>query len=154
MERIEKSIEVAVPVRTAYNQWTQFEDFPKFMEGVKEVRQLDDKRLQWRAEIMGKDVDWTAEIYEQLPDRRIAWRATGGHPNSGAVYFQPLGADRTLVTLVLEYEPLGAAEKVADALGVVSMRVKGDLERFRDFIEGRGASTGAWRGEIREGTTT
>ncbi len=149
MERIEKSIEVDVPLRTAYNQWTQFEEFPKFMEGVEEVRQLDDKRLFWRAQIAGKHTEWEAEIYEQIPDSRIAWRSTTGAPNAGAVSFQSVGPERTRVNLVIDYQPMGVVEKVGDALGIVSGRVEGDLKRFKEFIENRGAATGAWRGEIR-----
>jgi uncharacterized membrane protein len=149
MERIEKSIEVEVPLHTAYNQWTQFEEFPKFMEGVEEVRQLDDKRLFWRAQIAGKATEWEAEIYEQIPDSRIAWRSTTGAPNAGAVSFQLIEPDRTRINLVIDYQPLGVIEKVGDALGVVSGRVEGDLQRFKKFVESRGAETGAWRGEIR-----
>lgn len=149
MERIEKSIEVDVPLRTAYNQWTQFEEFPKFMEGVEEVRQLDDKRLFWRAQIAGKHTEWEAEIYEQIPDSRIAWRSTTGAPNAGAVSFQSVGPERTRVNLMIDYQPLGVVEKVGDALGLVSSRVEGDLQRFKKFVEERGAATGAWRGEIR-----
>lgn len=149
MERIEKSIEVDVPLRTAYNQWTQFEEFPKFMEGVEEVRQLDDKRLFWRAQIAGKHTEWEAEIYEQIADSRIAWRSTTGAPNAGAVSFQSVGPERTRVNLVMDYQPMGVVEKVGDALGIVSGRVEGDLQRFKKFIEERGAATGAWRGEIR-----
>lgn len=148
MERIEKSIEVNVPLSTAYNQWTQFEDFPKFMEGVKEVRQLDDTRLFWRAEIAGKDVEWEAEIYEQAPDSRIAWRSTTGAANAGAVSFQSAGPETTRVNLSLSYEPQGAIEKVGDALGLVSGRVEGDLRRYKEFVEKRGIETGAWRGEV------
>lgn len=149
MERIEKSIEVDVPLRTAYNQWTQFEEFPKFMEGVEEVRQLDEKRLFWRAQIAGKSTEWEAEIYEQIPDSRIAWRSTSGAPNAGAVSFQSLGPERTRVSLMIDYQPLGVVEKVGDALGIVSGRVEGDLQRFKKFLEERGAATGGWRGEIR-----
>jgi len=151
METITKDIEVRAPLRAVYNQWTQFEDFPKFMEGVKEVRQLNDKRLFWRAEILGQDIEWEAEIFEQLPDQRIAWRSVTGHPNAGAVHFQPIDAERTRVKLVIEYQPLGAAESIADKLGVLTLRVEGDLRRFKKFIEERGTATGAWRGEIREG---
>jgi uncharacterized membrane protein len=149
METIEKSIEVDAPLREVYNQWTQFEEFPKFMSGVEEVRQLDNKRLFWRAEIWGKTAEWEAEIFEQVPNQRIAWRSIVGAPNAGAVSFQPIGADRTRVTLTLNYEPLGAVEKIGDALGVVSGKVEGDLQRFRDFIEERGRATGGWRGQIR-----
>jgi uncharacterized membrane protein len=149
MERIEKSIEVDVPLRTAYNQWTQFEEFPKFMDGVEEVRQIDDKRLFWRAKIAGKETEWDAEIYEQVPDSRIAWRSTSGAPNAGAVSFMALGPERARVNLVIDYQPLGVVEKVGDALGVVSGKIEGDLRRFKEFIEERGVSTGAWRGEVK-----
>jgi uncharacterized membrane protein len=149
MERIEKSIEVDVPLRTVYNQWTQFEEFPKFMDGVEEVRQLDEKRLFWKAQIAGKLTEWEAEIYEQVPDSRIAWRSTSGAPNAGAVSFASLGENRTRVNLVIDYQPMGAVEKIGDALGLVSTKIEGDLQRFKKFIEERGAETGAWRGEIR-----
>jgi uncharacterized membrane protein len=149
MERIEKSIEVEAPISAVYNQWTQFEDFPQFMSGVQEVRQIDDSRLFWRAEIGGKATSWEAEIYEQIPDLRIAWRSLGGAPNAGTVSFQDLGANHTRVNLVLDYQPLGTMEKIGDALGFVSGRVEADLRRFKAFIEGRGVETGAWRGEIR-----
>lgn len=148
MARVEKEIEVNVPVRTAYNQWTQFEDFPHFMEGVEEVHQLDDRRLHWRARVGGRDEEWEAEIVDQVPDRRIAWRATTGAENAGAVLFEPVGDSRTKVTLRLKYEPAGVTEKVGDLLGLVSNRVEGDLERFKNFIEERGRASGGWRGEI------
>ena len=151
MTKSEKSIDVDVPVRTAYNQWTQFEEFPRFMEGVKEVRQQGDKRLHWKAEIAGKDVEWDAEITQQTPDERIGWRSTSGKPNAGSVSFYPIGANQTRITLRIDYEPEAALEKVGDALGVVDRRIEGDLERFKEFIEGRGRETGAWRGEIHGG---
>ena len=150
MATIEKSIEVEVPVRVAYNQWTQFEDFPKFMEGVQEVRQLDDKTVRWRAEIGGKEQEWDAEITEQVPDERIAWRARSGKPNAGVVTFHRIADGRTRVMLQLDYEPEGVVETLGDALGFVSRRVEGDLKRFKEFIESRGRETGAWRGEIRQ----
>jgi uncharacterized membrane protein len=148
MARVEHNIEVGVPVRTAYNQWTQFEEFPRFMEGVKEVRQLDDRRLHWRAEIAGKEREWDAEIREQVPDEKVIWQSIRGETNAGLVRFDPLDTDRTRVHLELSYEPEGATENIGDALGVMSRRVKGDLERFKEFIEERGSPTGAWRGEI------
>jgi len=148
MASIEKTIEVDVPLRTAYNQWTQFEDFPKFMEGVKEVRQLDDKRLHWRAEVLGKDVEWYAEITQQIPDERITWKSTSGAHNAGSISFQPVGPSKTRLTLRIEYEPEGVAETSGSALGLVSLRVEGDLRRFKKFIEGLGHETGKWRGEI------
>lgn len=151
MDSIEKSITVDVPVRTAYNQWTQFESFPAFMEGVEEVRQITDKKLHWRAEIAGKTEEWDAEIVEQTPDRRVSWRSTSGAHNAGTVSFQPMGANQTQVTLRMEYKPEGMVEKVGSALGLVEGRVKGDLERFKKFIESRGMETGAWRGEIHSG---
>ena len=148
MSNIEKSIDVHVPVHTAYNQWTQFEEFPRFMEGVEEVRQLDDKRLHWRANIGGKEKEWDAAITEQLPDQRIAWRSRTGTKNSGMINFQPIGPNRTCIRLHLAYEPEGAAENIGDTLGVVSARVSGYLKRFKKFIEARGVPTGAWRGRI------
>ncbi len=148
MPHIEDSIEVEVPVRTAYDQWTQFEDFPRFMEGVKEVKQLDDKRLSWRAEIAGKEVTWNSEITHQEPDHRIAWQSTTGASHAGSVTFYPLGANKVNVTLRMEYDPAGFTEKTGAALGLVKARVHGDLSRFKDFIEERGAETGAWRGTI------
>lgn len=148
MSTIEKSIDVNVPVNTVYNQWTQFEEFPRFMEGVKEVRQLDDKRLHWRAQIASKDKEWDAEIVEQVPDQRIAWRSTTGTQNDGVVSFQRLSDTQTRITLRLDYDPEGLIENVGDMVGVISSRVEGDLQRFKEFIEQRGTETGAWRGEI------
>lgn len=150
MQKIEKSIEVERPLSTVYNQWTQFEEFPRFMEGVKEVRQLDDKRLHWHAEIAGRDKEWNARIVEQIPDHRIAWQSESGEYTSGTVSFQSAGPNRTRVNLELSYDPKGFIESTGDTLGVVSGRVENDLERFKEFIENRGSETGAWRGTIRE----
>jgi uncharacterized membrane protein len=143
-----KSIDVNVPVSTAYNQWTQFESFPLFMEGIDEVRQLDEKRLHWKATIGGKTEEWTAEVTEQHPDHRVAWTSTSGDHNAGVVTFHQLDATTTRVTVQLDYEPQGVIENVGDMLGVVDRRVQGDLDRFKEFIEGRGTETGAWRGDI------
>jgi uncharacterized membrane protein len=148
MSTIEQSIEIQAPVSTVYNQWTQFEEFPRFMEGVQEVRQLDDKRLRWRAEVGGRTKEWEAEITEQIPDERVAWRSRAGDANAGVVTFHRIDPNRTRVMLQLDYTPEGAIEKAGDAVGMVSARVKGDLERFKEFIEARGVETGAWRGEI------
>jgi uncharacterized membrane protein len=148
METVEKYIDIGVPVRTAYNQWTQFEEFPRFMEGVESVRQLDDTRLHWVANVGGERKEWDARITEQMPDQRIAWRSEGGEYTSGAVSFQPVASDRTRVTVQLNYEPQGITEKLGDMLGVVSRRVEGDLERFKSFIETRGHETGSWRGTV------
>ena len=148
MSNIEQSIDVNVPVRTAYDQWTQFEEFPRFMEGVREVRQLDDKRLAWCADVGGKEKRWEAEITEQIPDARIAWRSRTGANNAGVVTFHRLDDQKTRVMLQLDYDPEGVVENVGDAIGVVSSRVRGDLARFKDFIEQRGRETGAWRGSI------
>ena len=147
MSKIEKSIVVKVPVRTGYDQWTQFEEFPRFMEGVDHVRQIDDKRLFWRAKVGGVEKEWHAEIVDQVPDRRVAWRNLRGTYNAGAVLFEP-DSEGTRVTLKLVYEPEGATEKIGDALGVLERRVNGDLDRFKEFIEERGRATGGWRGEI------
>lgn len=149
MSLIEKSIEVEVPASRAYNQWTQFEEFPRFMEGVEEVQQLDDRHLHWKASVGGKEEEWDAEITEQLPDKRISWRNTSGSRNAGVVTFHRLSDTTSRVMLQLEYEPEGFIEKAGDLVGVMSARVEGDLRRFKDFIEERGSETGAWRGEIK-----
>ena len=150
MERIQKSVEVDCPIHTVYNQWTQFEEFPRFMAGVKRVRQLDDKRLHWEAEIGGKKKEWDARITEQIPDTRIAWESEAGENTSGIVTFQPAGPNRTRVSLELCYDPKGFDESTGDSIGLVSRRVENDLEYFKEFIEKRGQETGAWRGTIRE----
>jgi uncharacterized membrane protein len=154
MSTIEESIEVDVPVRTAYNQWTQFEEFPKFMEGVEFVRQLDDTHLHWKAEIWGKVKEWDAEITEQHPDERVAWTNTDGARNAGAVTFHRVDESKTRIMLQLDVEPEGPAEKVGELLGVVRRRVTSDLERFKEFIESRGSETGAWRGDVQQDVTT
>ena len=146
MSMTAKSIEIDLPVSTVYNQWTQFEEFPKFMEGVKSVTQLDDKRLHWAAEIAGTRKEWDAEIVDQEPERIISWKALSGTVNAGIVRFESLGATSTQVTLDLAVEPDGLKEKIGDKLGFVSKQVEGDLKRFKDFIESRGAETGGWRG--------
>jgi uncharacterized membrane protein len=148
MSTIERSIEINVPVKAAYNQWTQFEEFPKFMEGVKQVRQLDNTHLHWKADIGGKEKEWDAEITEQIPDERIAWTSRSGAFNAGVVTFHRLSDAKSKVMLQLQYEPEGVVENVGDAVGMVSQRVQGDLERFKSFIEGRGQETGAWRGTV------
>ncbi len=148
MSTIERAIEVQVPASTAYNQWTQFEEFPRFMEGVEKVQQVDDRHLHWRAKIGGATREWSAEITEQIPDKRIAWCSTSGAKNAGVVTFHRLSDETSRVMLQLDYEPQGLAEKVGDLIGVLGRRVQGDLERFKTFIEERGAETGAWRGEV------
>jgi uncharacterized membrane protein len=151
MSRITEDIEIDVPVGVAYDQWTQFESFPRFMEGVDRVVQLDDKTLEWTATVAGKTKHWRAEISEQRPDEVIAWRSLEGAQNDGAVHFETVGADRTRIMLQLDVEPEGLVEKAGDALGVVERRVRGDLERFREFVEARGQATGAWRGSVDAG---
>ncbi|MDO8614113.1 MAG: SRPBCC family protein [Dehalococcoidia bacterium] len=151
MGSIEKSIEVDVPVTTVYNQWTQFEEFPRFMEGVQEVRQLDDSRLYWKADVGGRDKEWHARIIEQVPDQRIAWQSEQGAQNGGQVTFEPVDGSRTRITLNMQYEPDDFVESAGNVLGFVSRRVQSDLERFKEFIETRGHETGAWRGSIRAG---
>jgi uncharacterized membrane protein len=151
MSVVEHTIEVDVPVRVAYDQWTQFEEFPQFMEGVKRVVQKDDKTLEWTAEIAGKEKVWTAEIVEQTPDQRVAWRSTSGAPNSGVVTFQSTGPNSTTVTLRVDAQPEDAVEKAGDALGYLDRQVNEDLDRFKEFVEERGVPTGAWRGEIHGG---
>lgn len=149
MALIEKSVEVQVPVRTAYNQWTQFEEFPKFMEGVVQVQQLDSTHLHWKAKIAGKEKQWDAVITEQHPDERIAWKSTQGAKNAGVVTFHRLSDQTSKIMLQLDYEPEGVVENVGDAFGAVSLRVEGDLTRFKEFIETRGRESGAWRGEVK-----
>ena len=149
MEQVEKVVEVNCPIRTVYNQWTQFEEFPRFMAGVKEVRQLDDTHLHWRAEIWGREVEWTAEITEQEPDKRISWKSVTGAKNAGTVRFESLGSSGyTRVHLAMAYEPESPAEKIGDALGIMAARVQTTLQNFKNFIEQRGRETGGWRGEI------
>ncbi|GAA3397089.1 SRPBCC family protein [Cryptosporangium minutisporangium] len=148
MSTIERSIDVHVPVRTAYDQWTQFETFPQFMEGVENIQQIDDVHTHWRTNIAGVRREFDAEITEQRPDERVAWKATDGEEQAGVVTFHRLDDENTRIMLQLEFHPEGAVEKAGDALGLVSHRVKGDLERFKTFIEAHGSSTGAWRGEV------
>ena len=145
---VQDSVEVDVPISIAYNQWTQFEEFPRFMKDVQEVRQIDDTHLHWRASIGGKPVEWDSEITTQMPDRRISWRSTSGPPNSGAVTFDRVTDNRTRITLRMSYRAPGVAEKVGDALGAVRMEVSGNLHRFADFIQSRQRETGAWRGSV------
>ncbi|HMM41627.1 MAG TPA: SRPBCC family protein [Thermomicrobiales bacterium] len=148
MAQVTKSIDVNVPVGTAYNQWTQFEEFTRFMEGVEQVRQLDDTHLAWKAKVGGKTEEWTAEITEQHPDHRVAWKSTSGARNDGVVTFHQLDGGSSRVTVQLEYESEGVIEKAGDLAGMVDRRVQGDLERFKEFIESRGGATGAWRGDV------
>ena len=150
--KVEKTVIVGVPVPMAYNQWTQFEEFPQFMGGVQQVRQLDDQRLHWVAEIGGVKREWEARILEQRPDEKIAWAATEGATNAGAVYFSEAGEGRTLVRLELEYEPEGLLEKAGDALNIVDRQARADLDKFKEFIESRDLETGAWRGDVPGGT--
>jgi uncharacterized membrane protein len=145
---VEEWVEVNVPVSTAYNQWTQFEEFPRFMASVEEVKQLDDTHLHWRANVAGKMKEWDAEITEQIPDQKIAWRSVGGVRNSGVVTFHRVADNRTRVVLHMDYEPETTGEKIGDAVGGVKLTTKGNLKRFKDLIEGRGVETGAWRGTV------
>ncbi|WP_411374489.1 SRPBCC family protein [Arthrobacter sp. MPF02] len=149
--KVEKRILVNVPVSTAYNQWTQFEEFPHFMGGVKSVTQLTDDRLEWVAEIGGIRRQWEAKILEQVPDRRVAWAATEGATNAGAVDFEDMGGGQTSLRLTLEYEPEGLVEKVGDKLNVVERQAEADLQRFKEFIEDEGYASGAWRGTVNPG---
>ena len=148
MASVVESIDVKVPVSTAYNQWTQFETFPEFMEGVTSVVQTDDIHLHWVAEIGGADKEWNAEITEQHPVERVAWRSTSGAENAGVVTFHRIDDETTRVTLQIDADPEGLVENVGTALGFLDRRIKGDLERFKEFIESRGSETGGWRGEV------
>jgi len=151
MAHVEQSIEVNVPVSVAYNQWTQFESFPQFMDGVKRVMQTDDTHLVWTAEIGGEERTWTAEITRQEPDHVIAWRSVEGKQNDGQVVFDPISVDSCRVTAEFDIDTEGFKETLGDALGFIDRRVKGDLEEFKEFVESRGSSTGAWRGRVEEG---
>jgi uncharacterized membrane protein len=148
VSRIEKTITVEAPLDAVYAQWTQFESFPGFMEGVRRVEQLDDRTLAWEAEVGGRTKRWTARITDQTPDARIAWRSMDGATNDGAVTFRSVGDEGTEVRLVVDVAPDGVVETVGDHMGFLDRRVGGDLDRFKRFIEGRGSATGAWRGEI------
>ena len=151
MSKIVETVDVAVPVRTAYDQWTQFESFPMFMEGVEKVEQLDDTTLRWTANIAGQERTWKARITEQNPDERIAWTSIDGARNAGVVTFHRLDDEMTRVTLQMDVDPDGPVDNIGDALGLLERRVKGDLKRFKEFIEGRGVETGAWRGSVPQG---
>jgi uncharacterized membrane protein len=148
MATITESVDVAVPVRVAYDQWTQFEEFPAFMEGVEQIRQIDDTHLHWVAEVGGKREEWDAEITEQHPDERVAWTARGGKGNAGVVTFHRLNDDETRVTVQMDWQPEGVMENVGAALGFDDRQVSKDLGRFKELIESRGAATGGWRGDI------
>ena len=149
MSTIEQSVEVRVPLSTAYNQWTQFEEFPKFMDGVAEVRQLDDTHLHWVAELGGRRHEWDAEVTEQKPDERVAWRNTDGKDNAGVVTFHRIDDETTRVMVQMDYVPEGVVEKVGDAIGAPQRRVEGDLKRFKELVESKGRESGAWRGEVK-----
>ena len=154
MSKIEESIDVKVPVRVAYDQWTQFEEFPRFMDGVESVEQIDDTNLHWIAKIGGVRKEWDAEITQQEPDQRVAWKSTTGADNGGAVDFHRLDDQLTRITLTMDVEPEGVVEKVGDAVGVPARMVSGDLERFKEYIEARSAATGGWRGTVEQTDTT
>ena len=150
MSKIETSIDVDVPVRVAYDQWTQFEQFPQFMDGVESVKQLDDTRLHWVASVAGQRKEWDAEIVQQEPDQRIAWKSTSGDDNAGAVDFHRLADERTRVNLTMDIDPEGIIETVGDTVGIPARQISGDLERFKEFIESRPGATGAWRGTVEQ----
>ena len=147
-ETIEQSIEVNVPIRQAYNQWTQFEEFPRFMEGIERVEQRDDRQLHWVANFGGETHEWDAEVTEQEPEERIAWRNVDGKDNAGVATFHKIDDDTTRLAVQMDFVPEGLKEKLGDVLGFADRRVRGDLERFKEFIESRGQETGAWRGEV------
>jgi uncharacterized membrane protein len=149
MSTVEESVEVAAPVRAAYDQWTQFEEFPRFMDGVESVTQVDDTHLHWKATIGGVAREWDAVVTEQQPDMRVAWTSTAGVKNAGVVTFHRLDDDHTKVMLQLEFEPEGVVEKAGDVLGIVRRQASGDLVRFKELIENRDGASGAWRGEVR-----
>ncbi|HKN52123.1 MAG TPA: SRPBCC family protein [Amycolatopsis sp.] len=148
MSTVTENVDVEVPVRTAYNQWTQFEEFPQFMEGVEQVRQVDDTHTHWVTRFGGVTREFDATITEQHPDERVAWTSESGPDHGGVITFHRLGDNLTRVTAQMEFDPEGLAENVADKLGFLDRRVKGDLTRFKEFVEGRGRESGAWRGDV------
>lgn len=154
VERVERSIEIDRPVRMVYDQFTQFEEFPLFMEGVLDVEQIDERTLHWRASVAGRIEEWDAQIVAQIPDQQIAWRHLHGAVNRGVVTFTPLEGHRCRVRLALEYDPRGPLEKTGHALGFLARTVEGDLERFKEFVEERSEATGGYRGELRPGDLT
>jgi uncharacterized membrane protein len=152
MAHVSETIQVECPVGEVYNQWTQFEEFPRFMSGIEQVRQTDDTHLHWKANIAGRTAEWDAEITEQVPDKVIAWRATEGATNSGRVQFD--GSDsQTQISLEMDVEPEGAVERAADMMGYLQQQVREDLNRFKQLIESRGEASGEWRGEVHGGET-
>jgi uncharacterized membrane protein len=154
MSKIEQSVDVNVPVREAYNQWTQFEEFPQFMNGVESVKQTDDTHLHWVAEIAGVRKEWDAEITQQEPDQRIAWKSINGANNAGSVDFHRVDDHVTRVNLTMDIEPDGVVESVGDAVGVPDRQVSGDLDRFKEFIEARSGATGGWGGTVEQTDVT
>jgi ribosome-associated toxin RatA of RatAB toxin-antitoxin module len=148
---IEKTIDVDVPVRTAYNQWTQFEEFPRFMEGVERVEQRSDTMMHWVTRVGGVSREFDAQIVDQRPDQCVHWRSVDGPRQEGEVTFEPLDAGHTRVLLHMDFDPQGIVEKTGDVLGIVGRRAEGDLQRFKEFVEHRGVETGAWRGDIEQG---
>jgi uncharacterized membrane protein len=154
MERLDKTFEFDCPVHAAYNQWTQFEEFPRWMGSVKQVRQVDDTHQHWTVRIAGKEKEFDTEIFDQVPDQHISWRATSGVPNRGTARFEKIGDNRTRVQLQMEYEPQTFVEKAADAVGIVSAYVEGSVQKFKKALEERGRETGAWRGEVHGGEQT
>ncbi len=145
---VEQTIQVDVPIRQVYDQWTQFEEFPRFMEGIEEIRQIDDRKVHWVAEFGGERHEWDAEITEQSPEERVAWRNVSGKDNAGVVTFHRIDDDTTRVAVQMDWAPESIREKIGSALGADDSRVRGDLERFKEFIESRGSATGEWRGEV------
>ncbi len=156
MSNVTEHVDVDVPVSTAYNQWTQFEEFPRFMDGIERVQQLDDRRMHWVANFGGSTHEWDAEITEQIPDERVAWKSTSGQPNAGVITFHRIDDNTCRLMLQIDHEPDGVVDHVGDWLGFVKRRAKGDLERFKELIEGRGSGneTGAWRGEVGQSATS
>ena len=154
MDTITRSIEVDVPLQTAYDQWTQFEDFPQFMGAVQRVEQLDGSRTHWVTRINGVTREFDAEVLVQRPDQGVSWRSTDGTTHAGRVTFAPLGDHRTEVTLAMDWEPEGLVEKAGDVLGLVEGQAQKDLDGFKEFIEARGTATGAWRGSVDTGSTS
>jgi len=144
----DESIDVQVPISTAYNQWTQFETFPEFMGGVEQITQLDGRNLQWKVSVGAQRRQFDAVIAEQHPEERVAWKSTDGKTHAGVVTFHKLAPEETRVTVQLDWEPEGVAEKAGALVGVDDREVSSDLHRFKSFIEGRTQASGSTRGEV------
>ncbi len=149
MTQIIETIDVDVPVTTAYNQWTQFEEFPRFLKHIESITQKNDTMLHWKVNVGGQVREFDAEIAEQHPDERVAWNSTGGEvDHAGVVTFHKLDDSKSRVTVQIDWEPESLLEKIGAAAGAGNRAVKNALEDFKKYIESQGSADGAWRGDV------